>query len=114
MLENLLLCFRQDDVQLKIVDFGFAARLNQADCYSLSGGSSKCCSSMLSVSKEKEEEDHKVQDKCGTPSYTVPEVLCGIPYKTQAAMGSVGVIMMRAEECLSHPWIHGSGGKHTK
>lgn len=64
--ENLLLNSPDDDLDIKLADFGFA----------------KKCSS-----------NHSLLTQCGTPGYVAPEILNGVPYGTQADMWSLGVII---------------------
>lgn len=66
--ENLLLVSKNDDADLKLCDFGFAARV-PAD-----GG-------------------NVLTEQCGTPGYIAPEILQGIPYGKQVDMWSFGVIV---------------------
>lgn len=63
--DNILLLSRQNDTNIKIVDFGFAT---------------VCKASNL-------------QTQCGTPAYIAPEIILGIPYGTQVDMWSLGVVM---------------------
>jgi calcium/calmodulin-dependent protein kinase I len=64
--ENLLLMSYENDMDIKIADFGFAK-----------------------ITKS----DHYLRSQCGTPGYVAPEVICGTPYGTKADMFSLGVIM---------------------
>ena len=64
--KNLLLSDDDDDVEIKLSDFGFAARVYEP----------------RSISKQ-----------CGTPFFVAPEVLMRSPYDQQSDMWSVGVIM---------------------
>merc|ERR1719410_790671 len=53
--ENLLLVSRDDDVQVKIADFGFAKRVTSKTC---------------------------LTTRCGSPNYVAPEIISKIPYGT--------------------------------
>lgn len=64
--ENLLLASEDDDISIKIADFGFAKR----------------CTKPKSL-----------KTQCGTPGYVAPEILKGILYDSQADMWSLGVII---------------------
>jgi len=64
--KNLLLVSDDDDVQMKLADFGFATRVYQPG----------------SLTKQ-----------CGTPFFVAPEVLMRTPYDQQSDMWSCGVIM---------------------
>lgn len=57
---------RQNDTNIKIVDFGFA----------------RICTRAASLSTQ-----------CGTPAYIAPEIIFGVPYDTQVDLWSLGVIM---------------------
>lgn len=69
--ENLLLESTDDDSLVKIADFGFARRCNDA----ANGGLGN------------------LKTQCGTPTYVAPEVLNRVSYGTKADMWSVGVIL---------------------
>jgi len=64
--KNLLLVSDDDDVQMKLADFGFATRVYSPN----------------SLTKQ-----------CGTPFFVAPEVLMRSPYDQQSDMWSCGVIM---------------------
>jgi len=64
--ENLLLASEDDDISIKIADFGFAKR----------------CTKPKSL-----------KTQCGTPGYVAPEILKGVLYDSQADMWSLGVII---------------------
>mmetsp|Transcript_10832 Transcript_10832/g.32067 ORF Transcript_10832/g.32067 Transcript_10832/m.32067 type:complete len:478 (-) Transcript_10832:534-1967(-) len=64
--ENLLLLSKDNDSEIKIADFGFAKRVDSANC---------------------------LTTQCGTPGYVAPEILEGVPYGTKSDMWSLGVIM---------------------
>jgi len=64
--ENLLLMSSENDLDIKIADFGFAKVANS---------------------------DHSLLTRCGTPGYVCPEIIQGIPYGTKADMWSLGVII---------------------
>ncbi|KAL3786600.1 hypothetical protein HJC23_008196 [Cyclotella cryptica] len=64
--ENLLLRSMEDDLSIKLADFGFAKVVN---------------------------EPHSLKTQCGTPGYVAPEILNGVPYDEAADMWSVGVIL---------------------
>jgi serine/threonine protein kinase len=63
--ENLLLMSKDDDLNIKIADFGFAKKATSDKC---------------------------LLTQCGTPGYVAPEILHGVPYGTKADMWSLGVI----------------------
>jgi serine/threonine protein kinase len=63
--ENLLLMSKEDDLNIKIADFGFAKKVTSDKC---------------------------LLTQCGTPGYVAPEILHGVPYGTKADMWSLGVI----------------------
>jgi len=64
--KNLLLLSDDDNVQVKLADFGFATRVY---------------------------EPNTLTKQCGTPFFVAPEVLMRSPYDQQSDMWSVGVIM---------------------
>jgi len=64
--KNLLLAGDDDDVEIKLSDFGFATRVY---------------------------EPRSITKQCGTPFFVAPEVLMRSPYDQQSDMWSVGVIM---------------------
>jgi len=63
--ENLLLVSQDDDLQIKIADFGFAKKVTSDEC---------------------------LLTQCGTPGYVAPEILEGNPYGTKCDDWSMGVI----------------------
>ena len=63
--ENLLLASKDDDVNVKLADFGFATK-----CFG----------------------KKTLNTKCGTPDYVAPEILKGLNYDETCDMWSVGVI----------------------
>ncbi len=63
--ENLLLVSKNDDINVKIANFGLAARV----------------SSKL-----------RLKNQCGTPGYEAPEIICKTEYGTPVDMWSLGVI----------------------
>lgn len=102
--ENLLLARRGDDTDVRIADFGFAARVstspedNHADALLMrdpSGGDS--AASRPSVPQFDENgravRVGRLTDRCGTPSYIAPEIIRGVPYDSQADMWSLGVTL---------------------
>jgi len=64
--ENLLLVSRDNNMQIKIADFGFAKKVSSEQC---------------------------LLTQCGTPGYVAPEILRGVAYGTKADMWSLGVIV---------------------
>ena len=66
--ENLLCVSENDDTDIKLCDFGFAARL------------------------DKEDPDHCLTHLCGTPGYVAPEILKRVKYGAAVDMWSVGVL----------------------
>lgn len=64
--ENLLLASKEEDITIKIADFGFAVK-------------SKGPSSLTT--------------QCGTPGYVAPEILLSKPYGKEVDMWSIGVII---------------------
>lgn len=65
-LENILLLTTDNDVDVKIADFGLAKYARN---------------------------DYSLRTQCGTPTYTAPEVVRGFPYGTKVDMWSLGVIL---------------------
>lgn len=63
--ENLLMTTNEEDADIKICDFGFAA---------------KCTSK------------HCLEDSCGTPGYVAPEILRQIPHGIAVDMWAIGII----------------------
>lgn len=64
--ENLLLIRRDNDLQLKISDFGFAKRVTSSTC---------------------------LTTRCGSPNYVAPEIIARKPYGTPVDMWSIGVVI---------------------
>lgn len=64
--ENVLLVSKDDDADIKLIDFGFAKMMKDGQY---------------------------LTTQCGTPTYVSPEILNGIPYGTKSDMWSFGVIM---------------------
>lgn len=64
--DNILLVSRQNDTNIKIVDFGFAKKAIKSNSLST---------------------------QCGTPAYIAPEIIYGVPYGTEVDMWSLGVVM---------------------
>jgi len=64
--ENLLLVSHDNDLDIKIADFGFAAVAQS---------------------------DHSLRTRCGTRCYIAPEIVRGVSYGTKVDMWSLGVIM---------------------
>lgn len=64
--ENLLLRDKQNDLDLKIADFGFA---------------------------KKTPTENSLRTVCGSPSYVSPEILKKVPYGTKTDLWSIGVII---------------------
>lgn len=64
--KNLLLAYDDDDVEIKLADFGFATRVY---------------------------EPRSLTRRCGTPFFVAPEVLMRSPYDQSSDMWSVGVIV---------------------
>lgn len=69
--ENLLLCSEDDDLSIKIADFGFAKKTHE-----LAGGI---------------EENQSLDTQCGTPGYVAPEILSQKPYGPPVDVWSMGV-----------------------
>ncbi|KAJ1402431.1 kinase-like domain-containing protein, partial [Ochromonadaceae sp. CCMP2298] len=63
--ENLLMTSKEDDADLKLVDFGFAARC----------------------------EGNSLTNQCGTPAYVAPEIVRKQPHGVGVDMWSFGVIL---------------------
>jgi calcium/calmodulin-dependent protein kinase I len=63
--ENLLMTSKNDDADIKLVDFGFASVVN----------------------------GFSLTEQCGTPAYVAPEILQGKPYGKPIDMWSFGVIL---------------------
>lgn len=66
--ENLLLKSLDNDYDIKLADFGYAAMVNSPS-------------------------ENSLQDQCGTPNYVAPEIITHIPYGTKVDMWSAGVIV---------------------
>ncbi|KAJ8598783.1 hypothetical protein CTAYLR_010182 [Chrysophaeum taylorii] len=66
--ENILCVCTKDDTRIKLCDFGFAVRLDNAN--------STACLTKL----------------CGTPQYVAPEILRRVPYGAAVDLWSVGVV----------------------
>ena len=64
--ENLLLCHKNDDIKVKISDFGFAKRVTSDTC---------------------------LTTRCGSPNYVAPEIISRVPYGTPVDMWSIGVVI---------------------
>lgn len=67
--DNLLLSSETDDTGIKLADFGFSKRVQNA--YTT----------------------NSLKTRCGTPSYVAPEVISGKTYNCKADMWSVGVML---------------------
>jgi len=65
--ENLLLYKKDNDIQIKISDFGFAKRVSSSKPY--------------------------LTTRCGSPNYVAPEIISRIPYSTPVDMWSIGVVI---------------------
>ena len=74
--ENLLCVSENDDTDIKLCDFGFAARLDKAN------------------------PDACLTHLCGTPGYVAPEILKRVPYGAAVDMWSVGVLTRGAAQKL--------------